>query len=741
MEAEIPRAPFYRRERVPTVIQMEGVECGAACLCMILAYYEKYVSLEELRVACGIDRSGASLNGIMSAARMYELFTEGHLIGLEELYKMPLPLVAYWEFKHFVVIEGFSKDEIYINDPARGPYTISYDHLNRSFTGLVSLFTPSVNFVKSGHPYSIAWVLLQALKRAKIPFFFAFLTGLCLVIPGLAVPAFTQVFIDNILVNHIYSWEGWFFFVMGLTIFLTLILKFLQLRVLSRLYIQLSTAFSSEFFYHILRLPYFYYLRRYHGETASRMRLNEGVAKTLSSTLTGMGIDVLVAVVFGFAMFYYDPMIALFGMVIIAGDILLIKYLYSSREVAYTCFLQTNVKSLSYSIGALNSMESIKLAGAESSYFSRWAGYYTKVQNVLQTLGKIDIYSGVFPEYLKTLTLIMILSFGAWRVMHGYLTIGMLMALVILMDNFISPITRLLNFNQVIQFLKLDMIRLNDVLNNPMDPVLARTKTEEKRLIGEFPYSKLKGSIELKNITYGYSKTEDPILKNINLKITPGTYVGIVGASGSGKSTLAKIISGLVEPWEGEVLFDHTPLKQLPRSLLVHSLSMVEQEAHLFSGSVKDNIAFFNSLVTQDEIVRAAMEACIHDLIVSRRGGYELQLKTDGSNLSGGERQRIELARALAKNPSVLILDEATSALDTDLAAQLMQNIRHRGNSCIIIAHRLITTRYCDEILVLDKGVIVQRGTPEELLAVPGLYKELIDLERNREREIKPDDK
>ena len=215
MEAEIPRAPFYRRERVPTVIQMEGVECGAACLCMILAYYEKYVSLEELRVACGIDRSGASLNGIMSAARMYELFTEGHLIGLEELYKMPLPLVAYWEFKHFVVIEGFSKDEIYINDPARGPYTISYDHLNRSFTGLVSLFTPSVNFVKSGHPYSIAWVLLQALKRAKIPFFFAFLTGLCLVIPGLAVPAFTQVFIDNILVNHIYSWEGWFFFCDG----------------------------------------------------------------------------------------------------------------------------------------------------------------------------------------------------------------------------------------------------------------------------------------------------------------------------------------------------------------------------------------------------------------------------------------------------------------------------------------------------------------------------------------------
>ena len=563
---EIPRASIYSREKVPTVIQMEATECGAACLCMILAYYDKYVPLEEVRVAAGVNRSGASTNGILIAAREYGLLAEAHLVDLEGLYEMPLPLIAFWEFKHFVVIEGFSKDEVYINNPSIGPCRITYEELNHAFTGLVSLFTPGADFVKSGSPLSIGQVFLGAIKRAKLPFFYAFLTGLCLVIPGLAVPAFTQVFIDNILVNHIYSWEGWFFFVMGLTLLLTLLLKFLQLRLLSRLYIQLSTAFSSEFFYHILRLPYFYYLRRFHGETAGRMRLNENVAKTLSSTLTGMGIDVVVAVIFGLAMFYYDSLIALFGMAIVAGDILLLSYLYSSREAAYTSFLQTNVKSLSYSVGALRSMESIKLAGAESNFFSNWAGYYTKAQNALQAIGKIDIYSGILPEFLKNLTLIMILSFGAWRVMHGYLTIGMLMALVILMDNFISPITRLVNFNQVIQLLKMDTARLKDTLNSPVDPTLTQAEKNEDRFSREVPYTKLKGSIELKNITYGYEQTEDPILININLKITPGTYIGVVGASGSGKSTLAKIISGLIEPWEGEVLFDHKPRNELPRA-------------------------------------------------------------------------------------------------------------------------------------------------------------------------------
>lgn len=727
---DIPRAPYYRREIVPTVVQMEAVECGAACLSMILRYYGKHVTLEELRSACGVTRDGASVLGVLKAAQTYGLLAEAHLMDLEDLYDMPLPLILYWEFRHFVVVEGFSREGVFINDPAVGPYTITYDQLNRSFTGLAMLFDLSLTFEKTGVARNTFEIITKLIRRATIPFSYAFLTGLCLVVPGLAVPAFTQFFIDTILVQRNFSFGAWFLFAMGLVVILTVLLKALQQRVLSRLYIQLSTLYSSEFLWHILRLPYFFYVQRYSGEIANRMALNETVSKTLTTRLISMVIDVTVAFVFGVAMFYYDPLIAAFGIAIIAADFWLMRYLYRSREDAYYYYQQTSSKSLSYSINALKGMETLKSTGMEYIYFSRWAGYYTKALNAMQEIGKKDVYAGVFPAFLQLLSLIMILSFGTWRVINGELTIGMLMALVILMENFTEPITRLVNYNQIAQLLKIDTARLDDVLKNPIDNVLVQAEQDESKLVKEITYPKLKGTVEVRNVTFGFDRTADPFLLNINCLITPGTYVGVVGSTGSGKSTLAKIIAGLVEPWEGEILFDHIPKNQVPRSLIVSSMSVVEQESMLFSGTVKDNIAFFNPLVPLEEVVKAAKDACIHDLIVSRKGGYDLILQANGSNLSGGERQRIELARALVKQPSVLILDEATSALDTDTEAQVMQNIRHRGCTCFIIAHRLNTIRYCDEILVLDKGVLVQRGTPDELQLVPGLYRDLVEIEK-----------
>lgn len=728
--ANIPRAKYYRRERVPTIIQLEAAECGAAALSMILSYYGKYVSLEEVRTACGVTRDGASIIGILKAGASYGLLAESHLINLESLYDMPLPLIVFWNFNHFVVIEGFARDQVYINDPATGPYAISYEQLNRSFTGMALIFDVGINFEPSGKPKSIMETLVNLVKKAKIPFGYAFLAGLGLVIPALALPAFTQFFIDLILVQRIFIWGGWLLFVMGLVVVVTIILKYVQLRVLSRLFIQLSTAFSSEFLWHVLRLPYYFYVQRYTGEIANRMQLTDEIAKTLTTRLTGMIIDAIVATMFGIVMFYYDPIITAFGMAIITLDLILMRYLYRSREDAYYYYQQTSGRSQGYSISALKGIDTLKASGMEQLYFSRWAGFYTKSINALQIIGQKDLYAGIFPSFLKMLTIVMILSFGAWRVINGYLTVGMLIALTMLMDNFIAPITRLLDFSQVAQLLKVDSSRLEDVLDHPLEPSFVNAENNAHKKIKQFPYPKLHGLVELRDITFGFNKSEDPILKNISFTIKPGAYVGLVGSTGSGKSTLTKIISGLLQPLEGSVLFDDVTREQLPRSLINNSIAIVEQEPVLFSATIKDNISFFDPLITLEEVVKAAKDACIHDMIVERKGGYDLVLETNGSNLSGGERQRIEIARALIKQPSILILDEATSALDTDTEARVMQNIRRRGCTCFIIAHRVNTISYCDEILTLDKGRIVQRGTPEELLKVSGLYRDFVALEK-----------
>ena len=709
---------------------MEASDCGAASLGMILAYYGKFVPLEELRLLCGVTLDGVSVLKILNTANRYGLFAEAHTVSLEELYDMPLPLVIHWYFKHFLVIEGFSKNGVFVNDPVRGAYMITYELLNSAFTGLAVVFTPGPTFEKTGKSQSAVQVIQKLLHRAHIPFIFAFLTGLCLVIPGLAVPAFTQIFIDNILVNHIYSWEGWLLIAMVFVASIAGLLKYLQLRILSRLYIQLSTAFSSDFLWHILRLPYYFYVKHQTGDLANRITYNDSIARIVATRLTTMIIDAIVALIFGAAMFYYDPLIAAFGVAIMAGVFLLMAYLYRSRHDAYYYYQQASGRGISYGIEALRGMETIKATGNEFSFFSNWAGYYAKGLNVMQKIGAVDVHVGILPDFLKLLTLIMILSFGAWRVINGHLTVGMLMALVILMENFTAPITRLANFNQIMQLLKVDTSRVNDILNNPVDKVLIKAEKEDEVLLQAIGYPKLKGGIEINNVSFGYDKDADPILKNISFTVTPGTCVGIVGASGSGKSTLSNVIAGLIRPWNGSIAFDQQPSEKLPRSVIVNSLALVEQMPKLFFGTIKDNIAFFNPLISQEEIVKAAKDACIHDVIIARKEGYNLELQTNASNLSGGERQRIELARAFAKQPSILVLDEATSALDTDIEAVLMENIRLRGRTCLIIAHRLSTTLYCDEIIVLDKGVIVQKGSPEELLKQPGFYKEMIEFEK-----------
>lgn len=731
---DIPKSPYYKRVKTPTVIQMEAVECGAASLSMILSYYGKFISLEELRITCGVSRDGVNALSILKAAENYGLQGEGYRLELEDLYDMPLPMIAFWNFEHFVVIEGFARDCVYINDPATGPVRISYEELDLAFTGLALTFETTPQFVKSGKPVSTLELLYHRVKEMKLSFIFAFLTGLCLVIPKLSLSAFTQIFIDDILIGHIFSWQNWFLFGMALIIFLTLIFSFLQQWVLSRLFMKVSIQYSSDFLWHTLRLPLSFYQQRYSGEIAYRMSLNDSVSHTMTKQLSAIIIDVTVAIIFGIAMFYYDYLIASIGMLMMLGNLALMHYLYRSRLDAYAYYQQTLGKSIAYSMGALSSIETVKSTGVEHKLFSRWAGYYTKTINALQDLGSKDVLSGVVAPLLETLTMVIVLGLGAWRVMHGSLTIGMLMALKILMQNFMEPVVRLINFSQSTQLLQVDISRLNDVLKNPIDPSLSQKEENHALAPSALSPTKLKGDVEVQNLTFGFNPLLDPVISHLDLQIAKGTSVAIVGPSGCGKSTLARLIGGLMIPWEGEVLFDRVSRSDLPRPLITNSLAIIEQEASIFSGSIKENILYFDPFAEQNEMIQAAKDACIHQDIMLRRGGYDSILESGGSNLSGGQKQRIAIAQALVRRPSILIVDEGTSALDAETEAQVIKNIRRRACTCLIIAHRFSAIMGCDRIIVVDKGKVIQQGTHTELVSVPGLYKTLVEAEITSEK-------
>lgn len=726
----IPKPPFYTREKTPTVIQMEAIECGAACLGMILGYYGKYVTLEELRSACGVTRDGVNALSILMAAEKYGLNCEGHRVELEELYDMPLPLIAFWNFDHFVVIEGFSKNYVYINDPALGPIRISYEEFETSFTGLILIFEVGPNFQKSKAPPGIATQLYHRLKGYQLPILYAILSGVALVLLQLALPAFTQVFIDNILMQQMYAWGPWFIFGIVAVMLLSAMFFYLQEVVLSRLMLKLSVEFSSTFVWHILRLPLSFYNQRYSGEVANRVNLNDSVAHAISKKLCVLLIDAFSTVVFGAVMFYYDSLIALIGVLMSLGNLALLNYLYRSRTDAYACYQNTLGKSYAYSISSLKSMETIKATSMENKVFSKWVGYYTRTVNALQTIDKKDVIANIVPSFLETLTMIIVLGLGSWRVINGYMTIGMLIALKILMQNFMAPIVSLVNSLQTIQLLIVDFNRLDDVLKNPVDKELLENGDRPQDVTTAGQLLKLKGFTEVRQVTFGYNPLADPILKDISFSVNPGKTIALVGTSGSGKSTLAKIIGGLFIPWKGVIFFDHIPRNQLARDVVTNSVAIVEQEPFLFSASIKENLTVFEPFVNYDELITAAKDACIHDEIISRQGGYDLKLENEGGNLSGGQRQRLEIARALIKNPSILILDEATSAVDSETELKIFNNIRRRGCSCILIGHKLSTIRYCDEIIVIENGKVLQQGTHDELMLTSGAYKDLYEIEK-----------
>lgn len=718
-----------KRVRTPTIIQIEATECGAVSLAIILAYYGKYVTIEELRVACNVTRDGASASNVSEAAQAYGLTCEGYSLDLEEIKTASLPAIIFWDFEHFVVFEGYGKDCFYINDPGTGPRSVTVEEFDQSFTGLVLELTPSESFVKSGKKASMVEMIYGQLKNVKGPIIYIFLAQLGLLVPTLAFPAISQIFTDKILVSYNEVWGKYLFFAVLLVVAVTALLVYLQERIFMYLRVKLSVSMASRALWRLLSLPIPFFSHRFPGEIAYRLTLIDSVAQGLSGQLATTFLSCIMIGVYGVVIAYYSPFLALIAGIAGVINFSALYFVLRSRNNDLIRYQANMGKSTGYSLGLIDNIETIKGLGLENQYFSQWAGYFTKVQNSLQVIGKKDIVLGVITPLVNALTVAAFIGVSGWLVLTGQLTVGMFMALQILISYFMAPIMELVSFSQVIQQLKVNLTRLNDLLHYPIDNIYK----EQEQLGQTENYSKLDGYVELKNVSYGYNRLEPPLLDQINLSLRPGRSVALVGKSGCGKSTLTMIVAGLLTPWEGEILYDGQPRERISRKRLSSSMSMIEQSPFLFKGSVKDNLSMYNPLVLPEELNSATKDACIYENIMARRGGYDLELEDNGGNLSGGERQRLEIARGLLKNPSILVLDECTSALDSETEDILMRNIHKRGCAILMIAHRLSSVKNCDEICVMDKGKIVERGTHEQLKEKSLLYRELVNVEGTNE--------
>ncbi len=719
------------RVKVPTILQMEATECGAASLSMILSHYKLWLPLEKLRQECGVNRDGSKASCVIRAARNRGCDANGYRWNADRLKElMVFPLIIHWEFNHFVVLEGIKGDTVYLNDPAMGRRTVKWDEFRTSYTGVALRVVPNENFKPEGERYNIFKDVAIKLSRDKWAVLFILLLNLGMIIPGLASPVFTQVFLDDILAKKHTSWMFNFCLAMTVAWVVSGVMTWLQAVILTRWQKKLTLADSSSFFWHLLRLPMQFFNQRFAGEVASRVNFNESIAGVLSGPAALAMLNFLVAIFYLLLLLQYDVTLTLIGVFFSAIDIIVFFALRRHLTDLNMKIQQDAGKEYGTAMNGLMMIETIKANGNESDFFAKWAGYRAKVLKAGQDVAIWQMTATIIPTLLGGINGALIMTLGGFSIMEGALTAGMFTAFQSLMGSFQAPVNALLGLGSTLQSTEMQMQRLNDVRKYEIDDLNCR---EEK--ISDEPVARLNGELELKDIDFGYSPLEKPLINKLSLHIEPGHWVAVVGASGSGKSTVAKVVTGIYEEWSGEVRFDGVKRRELPRAVIVNSISAVDQDVFQITGTIAQNLSLFDDSVRRSDIIQAAKDACIHEDILQLDKGYDSEVSEGGLNFSGGQRQRLEIARALANNPSLLILDEATSALDPMTEQTVLENIRRRGCSCLIVAHRLSTIRDCDEIIVLHQGVVVERGTHKEMIQHDGPYRRLIE---ERSQEVEP---
>lgn len=707
-----------RRQRTPTLLQMEAAECGAAALGIILGYHGCWATLEELRLACNVSRDGSSALAILRAARAMGLEAQAERLEPADLRGRDLPAIIHWGMNHFLVVEGFRGDRVRLNDPATGPREVSAAEFDRMFTGIVLFMRPGSGFQRRGSRPSLARGLTRRLRGAGDAFGFILMISFALVVPGLLVPVFAQIFIDQILVNRFATWLWPLILGMGLAAVLTAALTFLQREALLRLETRLALRGAAGFVGHVVRLPLLYFAQRHPGEVASRVTLNDRLAQLIAGDVGAVLLNLLTATAYLAAMMFYAPWL---GLLVAAGAAVNLALLTrSSRALAddnRRMVIATTMQA-GFAKQGLGMIEAYKAAGLEDLFRERLSAMYARVLNLRQGLARRRMRLTALPGLTGLALGGLVLVIGADMVIRGELTLGMLIAFQALMAGFLAPMAQLVQLGARIQDGQACIQVLDDTLRHP-------TAAEFTGTADPAP-GRLIGAIDLRGVSAGYGPAAVPLIRDLNLSLSPGERLGIVGASGSGKSTLAALIAGIHPPAAGDILIDGTPMTAIPRARLRQSLAYVDQRAVILEGSIRDNIALWDPSLPDERIVEAARMALIHDVILRRPGGYGGHVTEGGTNLSGGQRARLEIARALVREPRILILDEATAFLDTETEAGLHAGLRRLGATMIIVAHRFSAVRDCDRVIVMDKGSIVQEGSPEALLSRPGPFVQLM---------------
>jgi len=699
---------------------MEVAECGAASLGIVLGYYARHVPLAELRKECGVSRDGSKASSVVNAARRYGLIAKGFKKEPAALKDIRYPYIVFWNFNHFLVVEGCKRGQVFLNDPAAGPRSVTLEEFDESYTGVLLVMEPGPDFKKGGGRPTVTAGLRERLQGAFLPLIACALAALFLVAPGLAAPALTQVFVDKVLIERTTDWARPIIVGLLLTAGLRGLLTALQLKMLRQLKTKLAIVMSSRFVWHLFQLPAGYYAQRFSGEIAGRVPLNDRVAEVLSGRLATTTIDILMMLLYAAVMFQFDVVLTAVALVFAALNFGVLRFV-SRRRIDGNQKLRVEFGKLGgISIFGLQSIRTIKASALESDFFSRWTGQFAKATNTYQSLAKADQYLGLLPGFLSVVMTLLILSIGSLRVMDGALSIGMLVAFQSLTASFMGPVNSILGLGGTLQSLVGDIGRLDDVLRNPTAESRAPAELESNSP------SRLLGHVEFRNVTFSYSPAPPLLIENLSFSVQPGQRLALVGDSGSGKSTVAKLLCGLYEPMSGEILFDGRHHSEIPRETMTNSLAAVDQDILLFGGTIRDNLTLWDQTVEDGQLNKACEDAFIQEDLAALPDGFQSELLEGGGNLSGGQRQRLEIARALINDPSILVLDEATSALDAETERIIDQKIRMRGCSCVIVAHRLSTIRDSDEIIVLQSGKVVQRGKHDVLIGEDGPYRTLI---------------